>query len=205
MKSTFTLPPVFVLLLGSLGIHAEEPASKSYLSIEGGYSLQQSVTIKETGQKASFDPGLRIDLAIGTRSPKNVSVELDVGVIYNSMKKVNGEPLFSEDIKLDAFEIPLMLDFLYNFPKLGPVTIYAGGGIGAVWGIYTGNDTTIFGFGTDITFGYQGIAGINYALSDRCDLGVVYKFLGTTDHDMAAFKTDGTMTHCFLAKLTFKF
>ncbi len=83
---------------------------------------------------------------------------------------------------------------------------YIGGGIGGVYGIFTGNGTSLFGFTSDLTFGYQGIAGIQYAVSDRCDLGVSYKFLGTTEHDLGSgVAMDGTLTHSFMAALTIKF
>ena len=74
-----------------------------------------------------------------------------------------------------------------------------------MYGVYSGMGTSILGFASDFTFGYQGSLGLKYAISENCDLGIAYKFLGTSDHDMGRFGTDGTLTHSLLATLTFRF
>jgi len=99
----------------------------------------------------------------------------------------------------------MILDVLYSFPRSGRLKGYVGGGLGRVYGIFTGNGTSWFGFVTDFTFGYQPVAGINYEISERCDIGVVYKFLGTSEHDLGGGVTmDRTLTHSLMAAITVK-
>jgi opacity protein-like surface antigen len=98
-----------------------------------------------------------------------------------------------------------MLDVFYTFPRSGRLQGYIGGGLGGVYGVFTGNGTGLLGFQTDFTFGYQAIAGVKYSLSERCDIGIGYKFLGTSDHDLGGgISMDGTMTHSLLAAITIK-
>jgi opacity protein-like surface antigen len=183
---------------------ADEPAGNGYFAFEAGTALQQDITIKDSGgAKASFDPGFRFDMAlgVGSRRPNSWGAEFEAGLTYNSMKPNTDLGLEG----LDFYEIPMMLNVIYTLPIHGPVTAYVGAGIGGVYGIFAGSGTSFLGFSTDLTFGYQGIAGVRYSFADKWDIGLAYKFLGTTDHDMGGFKSDGTMTHSFLATLTLKF
>jgi opacity protein-like surface antigen len=51
--------------------------------------------------------------------------------------------------------------------------------------------------------------GISYTVVSHLELGVVYKFTGTTDHDWTdsgvSLKTDGTMTQSIMATVTYRF
>ena len=62
---------------------------------------------------------------------------------------------------------------------------------------------------TDYTFAYQAELGFKYSLSKYIDLGLAYKFVGTTDHSWTDnntnLKTDGTMTHAIIATVTWRF
>ena len=179
--------------------------SRGFLTFEGGVALTQDTIIhdSEGSTKFSFDTGLRFDLKGGAIFSSGWGFDLDLGVIYAPLK---GNPLSTDVGNLDLYEIPMMVDILYTFPHSGRLRGYIGGGIGGVYGIFTGNGTSLFGFTSDLTFGYQGIAGIKYALSARCDIGVTYKFLGTTGHDLGSgVSMDGTLTHSFMAALTIKF
>ena len=80
----------------------------------------------------------------------------------------------------------------------------------------TAKNVPLFGFSsnssyssTDFTFAYQATAGLKYAINETMEVGIAYKFIGTTDHSWSAnnvnFDTDGTMTHAILANFTWKF
>ena len=98
----------------------------------------------------------------------------------------------------------------------GGWTPYVGAGVGGAATYLTAQNVPLFGFGchtsyssTDFTFAYQATAGLKYAISENIELGIAYKFTGTTDHNWSdngvTFKTDGTVTHAVLASLTWKF
>jgi len=180
------------------------------VSFEGGISLVEDGSVHDGSQdpaKVSFDPGVRLDLRVGGNFTNRFGLDVDLGLIYNQMK-VN--PLSMESGTLDFYQIPMMLEVTYNLPHFGGFSAYLGGGIGAVYGIFTGSGTGLLGFDSDLTFGYQAIAGLKYALSERWEIGVVYRFLGTTEHELdsgfgSVVKMDGTLTHSLLATISFKF
>jgi opacity protein-like surface antigen len=161
----------------------------------------------DTPAKVSFDPGFRLDLEVGGSSTNGLGVDIDFGLIYNQMKL---NPLSTEGGMLDFYQIPMMLEVTYTLPRIGPLRAYLGGGIGAVYGIFTGDGTGLLGFDSDLTFGYQATVGVKYALGDRWELGVAYRFLGTTEHELdsgfgSVVKMDGTLTHALLATISLKF
>jgi len=182
--------------------HAQEPSSKGYLRLDTGIIQQQDLTIKDSGgAKISYDNGFRFDFAGGGYFNQFLGAEVEVGLIHNSTKSFDVN-FFTE--RVDHYQIPMMVNMVGKLPIPGPVTIRAGAGIGAVYSYFWGG--SIFDSSDDLTFGYQGMLGIDYAISKRCDLGVSYKFLGTTQHDFGfGLKTDGTRSHALLAALTFKF
>jgi opacity protein-like surface antigen len=183
----------------------EQPVGKGCAAFEAGPSLQQDVTL-HTGDnaKASFNPGFRFNLALGGYSSRGLGAEFDFGLVYNSMKPIY-DPYTFESTGIDVYQIPMLINITYHLPLKGPVSIYGGFGIGAVYEIYAGRDTGLFGFNTELVFGYQGTFGVKYAVSPNCELGIAYRFLGTSEHDFGRFKSDGTLNHSFLATLTFNF
>ena len=195
---------VAYLALNSTALAADS-TNKGFLAFDGGVSYSQSTTFHgaDGNSRVSFDSGLRFDIRGGVEPESGLGFDLDLGVIYCPLKQ---NPLLVEGGSLDLYEIPMMVDLTYTLPRFGPFRAYLGGGIGGVYGVWTGNGTSLFGFTTDITFGYQGTAGIKYQINDRCDLGVAYRFLGTTGHDLGSgISMDGTLTHSFMAVVNFKF
>jgi len=183
----------------------DQKPREGFLSFEGGAAITQNTVIhdSESSTRFSFDTGMRFDVKGGAIFPTGWGFDFDFGVIYSPFK---GNPLSTDIGNLDFYQIPMMLDVLYTFPRSGPLRGYVGGGIGGVYGIFTGNGTSLFGFVTDLTFGYQGVAGIRYELSERCDIGIAYKLLGTSEHDLGGGVTmDPTLTHSLTASMTIRF
>jgi opacity protein-like surface antigen len=205
MKATkmSTLGGVVALTVIAIG-----PNLYAGVSFEGGISLVENSTLHDdAGTKVSFDPGMRLDLRVGGAFTNGFGLDLDVGLIYNQMK-VN--PLSTETGTLDFYQIPMMLEVTYSLPRFGGFRAYVGAGIGAVCGIFTGSGTGLLGFDSDITFGYQATVGLKYALSEDWEMGIAYRFLGTTEHELdsgfgSAVKMDGTFTHSLMATISFKF
>src|SRR5437763_521320 len=56
-----------------------------------------------------------------------------------------------------------------------------------------------------VSFGYQGFAGATYEINDRMEVGLVYKFLGTTDQEFDDFKIEGTRTHTLGVSFMYRF
>ncbi len=183
------------------------PIGQLYLGADAGLALQQDVTIKDSGgSKISFDPGTRVDVAVGYHFTDAWAAEFQTGVVYNSIDKIAGISLDSQGLSASLYEIPLMANVTYTLPVRERFSAYLGAGVGGVVGLFHGESPGETTDHTDFTFGYQGIAGIKYALNERMHVGLVYKFLGTTDHDLGSGeKSEGTRTHSVLVAFTLKF
>ncbi len=159
--------------------------------------------------KFEFDPGVRVDVAVGHRFSEALAVELEAGFAENAVNEakftgtMNGvgyDQKFSIN-NVNLWQVPVLVNGIYTFnvsPKLKP---FVGAGAG---GIYTLVETK-GSSRDDFTFAYQGQAGVDYLFTDTLSLGLTYKFLGTLDHDFGGVRTEPIYTHSILAALTLRF
>jgi len=166
--------------------------------------------------KAKFDPGFRVDLAGGYNISDAFALELEVGVLYNPFD-IKGDldgrievdnisyGYFHSGGKikdLDLWQIPMLINGVYTFQTDSKFKPFLGVGVG---GIFTIMDGDAISSESDFTFAYQGMAGLNYELSECVDLGLAYKFLGTLDQEFDDVETDPILSHSFLLSLTWRF
>jgi OmpA-OmpF porin, OOP family len=138
----------------------------------------------------------------------------------NHIRSVSPFPLLpSESANGNRYAYAIMTNLIYDFDVGLPITPHLGGGIGAVvqhdsWGVATGG----FANSNDVTFGYQGIAGIRYDINSYMAFDLDYRYLATTDPTFhfggsgavaagvagAAYKS-GYSTQNIVASLTLKF
>jgi len=185
-----------------------------YLGLDAGVAWQQDITISDSigdSEKVTFDPGARLDCELGYNFTKNWAAELEVGLDISPV--AHSFVLGADFMNVDFTELPVMVNVIYTQPLGRRFSAYVGGGLGGVFSEYS-ND---FGGSTptESAFGFQALAGIKYAISDRWDFGIAYKFLGTTEHDVGPgfdsngfpteFRSDGTLTHSILVTLTCRF
>jgi opacity protein-like surface antigen len=190
------------------------PTGKVYLGFDGGAAFQQPINLYDSigdKEKVTFDTGARLDLELGCNVTPNWALELEMGLIINQVK--NSFVLGTDFMNVDLVEFPVMANVIYTRPLGHNFSVYLGGGLGGVFSDYENE----FGETTegDTTFAFQGLAGLKYTFGDRWDVGVTYKFLGTTKHDVGSgfdslgnpteFKSDGTMTHSVLLALSCRF
>ena len=190
------------------------PTGKVYAGFDAGPAFQQDIRLYDTigdSENVSFGTGIRLDCQLGYNFTPNWATELEIGLIANDVR--NSAILGTDFMEVTFVEMPLMANVIYTRPLGRNFSAYVGGGVGGAFSSY-GND---FGGTTegDATFAYQGLAGFKYVFNERWDLGLTYKFLGTTQHDVGPgfdsngnpteFKSDGTKTHSVLLVLTCKF
>src|SRR5580698_6217478 len=76
-----------MLFIGAVNVHAQV-----YLNGDVGAAFLQNTTIHNSGgAKASFDPGVRGDVALGYNLSDCFAAELETGAIWNKMDKIGGE------------------------------------------------------------------------------------------------------------------
>jgi len=199
-----------VLALGaaSLAANAHAQERQYYLDVDAGVSLVQDLNIKG-GNTIELNPGARIDGAFGWQFSKQFAAEFNTGLTLNSIDKIGGVAVSSYGGSADIYQIPLLVNLVYTLPmqgKINPFVGIGGGGIATIADMQTplGNVND-----TDFTFGYQGFAGVGWALSDRADIALAYKFMGSLDHNWSSggvtLKTDAMFTHSILLSFRWKF
>ena len=190
-----------------------------YLGFDAGVALLQDVTISDNfgdSEKVTFDPGVRLDMMLGYQFTENWAAEIEFGLIANQVKQ--SYMLGTDYMSVTYLQLPILLNGIYTLPlnKSKSCSVYFGAGVGGVFSQYTNE----YGDQTpgDTAFAYQGMAGFRWAINRQWELGLGYKFLGTTESDVGSgvaydgytctpteFKSDGTMTHSILATLTYRF
>jgi len=168
MRGRYDLPP---------------PSGKVYPSFDIGAAFQQDITLSDPmgdSEQVTFDPGARLDFDFGYNFTTNWTAELEIGLIVSQVK--NSSILGTDFMEVDWVELPMMINVIYTQPLGHHFSAYVGGGVGGAFSDYSNE----FGGTTasDTTFAFQGLAGLKYTINDRWDLGLAYKFLGTTEHDV---------------------
>ncbi len=186
---------------------AAELADTPYLNVDAGVAIQKDITSTITGSKITFDPGVRFGISGGYRFNESVALELETGLVYNSVDKDGGVPLSSFGVNADWYQVPVLGNVIYHIPFGDKFQGFIGAGAGGVVSTINVEAGPFSTDDSDITFGYQILAGVMYAINDRMDVGLGYKFLGTADHDFDTFVflNDSTQTHSLLATFNVRF
>ncbi len=188
---------------------------KLYFGFDGGAALQQGITLSDSvgdSEQVAFDPGARLDMEMGYNLAPNWAVELELGLIISPVKY--SYALGTDYMGVNLVQFPVLVNVIYSRPLGHHFSVYAGGGVGGVFSHYEDEygDTTP----SASAFGYQGVAGVKYALNQRWDLGVGYKILGTAGYDVGSgvaydgttpteYKSSGNLTQSILVTLACKF
>ena len=215
---------VAALAICSLNARAGEWLDQTYLHADVGAAFVQDLTLRSsTGSHhssatAKFDTAIRGDMAIGYNINDVWAVELESGVIWDSLdnKPLRGGFSFPGSGDDELYQIPILLNAIYKFPLKNSWTPYLGLGAG---GVVSTLKTLVLGDAltsarrlsdTDFTFAYQASAGVKYKISSHMEVDLGYKFFGTLDHtwnggDGFTVKSDEIFTHAVLASFTWRF
>jgi len=163
------------------GLSTAALADGWYAGAETGLNLAPSEKYKgvangTTSAKVTHDPGFGL-LVNGGYAFGQFRAEGEFGWRYNGVDKANG---ISGSGNVQAYD--LMVNGYYDIKTGTAWTPYLGVGVGAV-DIVNSNIKNSSGNLTndsDIVLGYQGIAGVSYALNDHLALNADYRYLGTT-------------------------
>ena len=150
-----------------------------YLGAGGGADWLQDMDLRGgTAAGAPFSSNIDSDTgwaAIGTlgyRLGNGWRTEIEGGYRHNDGNAFNGAINANTEVRTwDA-----MTNVLYDFDLGSPIRPYVGVGVGAV-----NVDAKVGGLGSDDdwAFGYQGIAGVEYAVSDTVALFTDYRYMAT--------------------------
>lgn len=195
----------------------------------GGVYQQENTTLYQSTAApvtATFNLGIRGNIALGYDISRSFAVEFDTGVLWNSMDKAGPNSLDSQGTSFDTYTVPLMATVIYKVPMKGSWYPYVGVSVGGAASIAVIHPDLVSPTFTDydFVFAYQAEAGLEYKFTKNFFADVAYQFLGTTDptwHVPApavtpppgappaptqyTFTEKGFYTHSFVLSLTWHF
>lgn len=220
-------PPAQVRNPQTQGSRWQKWPKNLYAEIDlGGVYQQENTTLFQSAPfpssaTASFNLGVRGNIALGYNINQSWAVEFDTGVLWNSMAKVNGVSLdqpYPLNVTFDTYTIPLLANVIYRFPLKSPLVPYVEAGVGGAASILSYSQASATMEDTSFGFAYQAEVGLKYKLGKRAFIGVAYQFLSTTDPNWSsmlsvgglpsleyAFKEKGFYTHSLVLSLVWNF
>ena len=160
-------------------------ASPFYIDAGLGLAIQQDAEIQNSpfgnSGDVQFDPGLRADIHLGYKLNHSFSVELETGVIWNTVNNFRtpggDNKASTQGYNADLYELPLLANFVYR-PLHGAFQPFIGIGGGGAATMFDAANIPLFAnhFSvTDWTFAYQAEVGFSYAVSRSVKLGLAYE------------------------------
>ena len=185
MNTKVTLLAGAALLAFCLPAEAQQLRG-TYAAIEAGANwigderfFQDSIFTTSTfvydEYRGDFDRGWALFGSIGYAFENRIRVELELGYRDNEFKQLYGSS--SSELPSDGglSEFSIMANLLYDIPLGKRWSVSLGGGVGMD---RANLEVDYLDFDeSEWRFAYQGIAGINYALGERTQLFLNYRFL----------------------------
>ena len=184
------------------------------------------------GGSLSMDAGIRFNLPMGYQPVDWFAVEFAPGIIWNKMSSwnlelngtasndsgsISGELDLPFDVEGGYFQVPLVVNFIFKIPTDSPWVPYIGGGIGASYTYMNWTRLSYGGISQDLSnvdgscwsLAYQGIAGLDYKITDEVSLGLKYIFTGTGNQNFGGsfqdFDTKGSYSQNVMLNCTINF
>ena len=212
------------LLAGQLCAQEKEPYEPVYRAwIEAGALFSQSTDLHgfpgSTGaSKLETDPGFRVGVGSGSALAPYFSLDWEVALLANSIKKASGIEKFEGTIT----QVPFLVNGTLQYESPSGITPFVGVGVGAAATALNvdkarNGATALEGSDYDFVFAWQLAGGVKYAVNRRLGLGVLYKYLWTADAKWevndntplatgdAKLDVDGIRSHAILAYLSYRF
>ena len=158
---------ILFLVLPSLVFAEDKMGNSFYGSFSGMVSVAEDSTIEADGVDAGeleLDTGFGLAVALGKKFDNSFRGEIE----YTHRKNE-----FADASDVYAHTYTTMFNLVYDIENNSSITPYLGSGLGVGW--LEGAD--------GLEFAYQFLGGINYAVTDRTDLILGYRYAGMTDAD----------------------
>lgn len=205
-KVVYLTASAAALLITTASLHAANEPDSFYIKVDAGASFQQDLALNLGGPSvdASFNPGVRTAINLGYNVSKSFAVEFETGSIWNSFDKIGGVSVPSE-VDLNLYQFPVLAKGILKLPLENGLTPYIGGGAGGILGRLDESEGGFDDSDTDFVFAYQAEAGLKYAINENIEVGIGYKFTGTTGYHFFDVRTDDSFNHSVLASFVWNF
>lgn len=185
-----------------------------YVAVHGGVNFSHDRTLSGTVPGFGWDKG-SVDTSVGYAVGGAMGYSFgDVGWVGAPRLEIEAT-WRSNNIKgwkssgyryggLDNLDsLAIMVNGLFEFDTGTDFYPYLGAGIGAVVG-WLGTSSPLSDV-DDTAFGYQGIAGVGYNLTDNVGVTLDYRFLGTTSWKDSGLKYESYLNHTVMLGLRYAF
>jgi opacity protein-like surface antigen len=213
-----------------LGVAFQQDVNLQNVNIDTEFL--DAAVVGSAGGSLTMSAGIRFNLPIGYQPVDWFAIEFAPGIIWNKMSswnlEVNGSATNSSgsisgqlnlpiDVEGGYFQVPLVVNFIFKIPTDSPWVPYIGGGIGASYTYMNWTRLSYGGISQDISnvdgscwsLAYQGIAGLDYKITDEFSLGLKYIFLGTGNQNFGGsfqnFDTKGSYSQNVMLNCTLNF
>jgi opacity protein-like surface antigen len=179
-----------------LGVAFQQDVNLQNVNIDT--EILNAAVVGSAGGSLTMSAGVRFNLPVGYQPVDWFAVEFAPGIIWNKMSSYNlqlngtidttsASTTLPLDIEGGYYQVPLVVNFIFKIPTNSPWVPYIGGGIGASFTYMNWTRASYGGLSEDISnvdgscwsLAYQGIAGLDYKITDEVSLGLKYIFTGT--------------------------
>jgi len=203
MRTIFTPSFLFPAILGGIlflpmtDACSEESDSNStgfYFDVDLGVAVVNDIKLVSQGiarseLTAELSAGPRLSLGGGYNFYEWFGAGLELSVIQNEIQDAHGAGDYY------YWQVPLMANFEFRLPNKTRFTPMIGGGPGVAYRNFYRNvaeeNEDGRGHMVDYSFVWQVYGGLRYRISDRCSLGVMYKYLALPSTGESNFEWGG--------------
>jgi len=190
------------LLTISLLSIARAEQGKFYVAADAGAVVTTDTGLEEffgeplaPNSELTFDPGFRLGVRGGYGVTDWFDAEVETGIMANKINSVTG----ASETDASLANLPLLINARFHCPAFHGVSPYFGGGLGMSTTVLSADalvigNTILDGSTAGIAFAYQAFAGIRFAINERMGLSLEYHYFATTDTEMEADVTVGTLS-----------
>lgn len=172
-----------VILVTTTVCHAEE--GQFYLGADLGVATVSDVKLRNISNNAKY----RADIETGPRLSLNGGYEF-----YQWFAAGAELSVIQSGGSSDYWQAPLIGNFEFRLPNKSRFTPFVGGGPGAAYRNFSrGDGGQDRGHLAEITFAWQVNAGLRYAISDRCSVGLIYRYLDLPSSGESKFEWNSDM------------
>ena len=168
MKTTIRLIIVTgaAFIMSAMGANASDWSDNLYLGADVGGAFQQNAIMTQSldphwRPATKFNPGICGDITVGYNLDKSWAVELESGIICNSVDKIGARSLSSIDESIDTYSVPILANVIYKVPTGNAWTPYFGVGAGGLADSGDFRVGTTHYYDSTFTFAYQAKAGVD--------------------------------------------
>jgi opacity protein-like surface antigen len=173
-----------------MSLRAQSAWDRLYARLSLGANWMEDAELKEffgpvaPGSKAKFDLGTHTLTTVGYKLNDWASVEADLGSSQNGINGISGGSADNASLSTLA----LLFNGKLRWPNRTRFIPYLGAGVGPS-GMFLNadrlelNGIRTSGFGYDVVFQYQAMAGVRCALSRKLGLSLEYRYSGMESSD----------------------